>query len=214
MWLKPFRPHAVAAFGRCAPDRAPDDRRRATALYRCPAQIPCRPPIQAGRPSLPVQRAIAAPAGRRPAVRRVRSKTPFNQNDFPSIQGGFPHSEIHGSKLIRSSPRLIAAYHVLHRLCMPRHPPNALLSLDRSHCQCSSFAGFGKPFPRAKLEGLPNLAIRANLSLPCGHIHLPNDKCRGNNDPVTFYNRTIRCHRRVRSVPHMKARRCTSGPDH
>ena len=46
---------------------------------------------------------------------------------------GFPHSEIHGSKLIRSSPRLIAAYYVLHRLCMPRHPPNALKTLDRSH---------------------------------------------------------------------------------
>src|SRR5206468_6067846 len=33
-------------------------------------------------------------------------------------------------------PWLIAAYHVLHRLCMPRHPPVALKTLDRSHCQC------------------------------------------------------------------------------
>ena len=33
------------------------------------------------------------------------------------LNGGFPHSEILGSKLIRSSPWLIAAYHVLHRLC-------------------------------------------------------------------------------------------------
>ena len=48
-----------------------------------------------------------------------------------------PHSEIHGSKLIRSSPWLIAAYHVLHRLCVPRHPPDALLSLDHSHRQWS-----------------------------------------------------------------------------
>ena len=38
----------------------------------------------------------------------------------------FPHSEIVGSKLIRSSPTLIAAYHVLHRLLPPRHPPDAL----------------------------------------------------------------------------------------
>ena len=51
-----------------------------------------------------------------------------------------PHSEIHGSKLIRSSPWLIAAYHVLHRLCMPRHSPDALKTLDRSHRQCSSFS--------------------------------------------------------------------------
>ena len=56
-----------------------------------------------------------------------------------------PHSDIHGSKLIRSSPRLFAAYHVLHRLCMPRHPPNALKTLNRSHCQCSSLSGFGIP---------------------------------------------------------------------
>ena len=46
---------------------------------------------------------------------------------------GFPHSEILGSKLIRSSPRLIAAYYVLHRLCTPRHPLDALKTLDRSH---------------------------------------------------------------------------------
>ena len=47
-------------------------------------------------------------------------------------KGGFPHSEIRGSKLTRSSPRLIAACHVLHRLSMPRHPPNALMTLDLS----------------------------------------------------------------------------------
>ena len=49
---------------------------------------------------------------------------------------GFPHSEILGSKLVRSSPRLIAAYHVLHRLSAPRHPPNALKALDHSHDRC------------------------------------------------------------------------------
>ena len=46
------------------------------------------------------------------------------------ISGGLPHSEIHGSKLILSSPWLIAEYHVLHRLLLPRHPPNALIALD------------------------------------------------------------------------------------
>ncbi len=42
---------------------------------------------------------------------------------------GFPHSEIPGSKLVCSSPGLIAAYRVLHRLLVPRHPPCALSSL-------------------------------------------------------------------------------------
>ena len=42
----------------------------------------------------------------------------------------FPHSEICGSKLICSSPQLIAACHVLRRLPMPRHSPYALLRLN------------------------------------------------------------------------------------
>jgi hypothetical protein len=42
---------------------------------------------------------------------------------------GFPHSEICGSLAICASPQLIAAYHVLHRLLTPRHPPCALSSL-------------------------------------------------------------------------------------
>ncbi len=41
-----------------------------------------------------------------------------------------PHSEIRGSKSARLSPRLIAACYVLHRLSVPRHPPNALITLD------------------------------------------------------------------------------------
>ena len=52
------------------------------------------------------------------------------------VEGGFPHSEILGSKLVRSSPRLIAAYHVLHRLSAPRHPPDALTTLDCSYDRC------------------------------------------------------------------------------
>jgi hypothetical protein len=55
-----------------------------------------------------------------------------------SLEGGFPHSEIPGSKPVRGSPELIAAYHVLHRLSAPRHPPDALLTLDRSHYRCPS----------------------------------------------------------------------------
>ena len=39
---------------------------------------------------------------------------------------GLPHSEIHGSLAVFASPWLIADYHVLHRLLVPRHPPYAL----------------------------------------------------------------------------------------
>jgi hypothetical protein len=47
-----------------------------------------------------------------------------------TLAGGLPHSDIHGSTPARGSPWLFAACHVLHRLLVPRHPPNALLILD------------------------------------------------------------------------------------
>ena len=80
---------------------------------------------------------------------------------------GFPHSEISGSTRVCRSPKLIAAYHVLHRLLMPRHPwcalgiltkilsaliPRtrfffALLLID---CQRTSRLTAAKPTPRAQ----------------------------------------------------------------
>ena len=44
---------------------------------------------------------------------------------------GFPHSEILGLTVVCTSPRLIAAYRVLHRLQEPRHPPCALSNFFR-----------------------------------------------------------------------------------
>ena len=63
---------------------------------------------------------------------------------YVTLAGGFPHSEIYGSRLICSSPQLIAAYHVLHRLLMPRHSPCALFSLTLvdSRPACSAFTPF------------------------------------------------------------------------
>ncbi len=58
------------------------------------------------------------------------------RSGYPS-RGGLPHSDIHGSTPARGSPWLFAACHVLHRLLAPRHPPNALVSLDHA----SSCAG-------------------------------------------------------------------------
>ena len=57
---------------------------------------------------------------------------------------GFPHSEISGSKDMCSSPKLIAAYHVFHRLSVPRHPPCALLRLT-----------FSSPVSLARIRLLP-----------------------------------------------------------
>ena len=53
---------------------------------------------------------------------------------------GLSHSEILGSRVICTYPKLIAAYHVLHRLLMPRHSPCALCSLTYSVNLYQSFA--------------------------------------------------------------------------
>ncbi len=53
---------------------------------------------------------------------------------YDSSSYGFPHSEIHGSKVISTSPWLIAGYHVLHRLSVPRHSPYALFRLNSRFC--------------------------------------------------------------------------------
>jgi hypothetical protein len=42
---------------------------------------------------------------------------------------GFPHSEISGSTVICTFPKLIAACHVLRHLLTPRHPPYTLSNL-------------------------------------------------------------------------------------
>ena len=65
------------------------------------------------------------------SVYKYLVQPPINcRSNYRKLSGGFPHSEIHGSKLILSSPWLIAEYHVFHRLLLPRHSPNALLALD------------------------------------------------------------------------------------
>ena len=47
------------------------------------------------------------------------------------FSSGFPHSDISGSMGICPSPKLFAAYHVFHRLLVPRHPPYALISITK-----------------------------------------------------------------------------------
>ena len=64
------------------------------------------------------------------SVHRVPLLTLWIRVRIPEVfSGGFPHSDISGSLDICSSPKLFAAYHVFHRLLVPRHPPCALSSI-------------------------------------------------------------------------------------
>ena len=64
------------------------------------------------------------------SVHRVPFLTLWIGVRIPEVcSGRFPHSDISGSLDICSSPKLFAAYHVFHRLLVPRHPPYALSSI-------------------------------------------------------------------------------------
>ena len=79
---------------------------------------------------------------------------------------GFPHSDISGSTLICSSPKLFAAYHVLHRLLMPRHSPCALLRLTfvRISVRFVGISIRSTPFP-PQASGLRQKLCSASLFL-------------------------------------------------
>jgi hypothetical protein len=66
---------------------------------------------------------------------------------------GFPHSGITGSKPACGSPMLFAAYHALHRLSVPRHPPCALIRLTGN--ACLSPASINRPAPSLHSLRLP-----------------------------------------------------------
>ena len=96
---------------------------------------------------------------------------------------GFPHSDIPGSLLICSSPRLFAACRVLHRLLMPRHSPCALFSLTMLFSAVlaiiSNHAGFNRIFSFAKLFfTLNNFKVFhfrfVCQSLMISHLRLPS----------------------------------------
>ena len=72
-------------------------------------------------------------------------------------RAGFPHSDIPGSTLIGSSPRLIAASYVLHRLLAPRHPPCALCNLATSKDARARYVVLKVPgsSPATRLAGRP-----------------------------------------------------------
>ena len=54
----------------------------------------------------------------------------YSDHDDPVLTGpGFPIQKSPDQRMFSSSPKLIAAYHVFHRLLAPRHPPFALISL-------------------------------------------------------------------------------------
>ena len=85
--------------------------------------------------------------------------------------GGLPHSEIRGSTGARPSPRLFAACHVLHRLSVPRHPPDALhvprpRPTPSTRSVVSGQATVVRHQPSSASRPRPRLGIAAQTSAP------------------------------------------------
>ena len=86
---------------------------------------------------------------------------------------GFPHSDISGSTVICTSPKLFAACHVLHRLLMPRHSPCALSSLTLlSVCTERSRSG-SQAFELCRLRVLRNCFVLPFSKSSTNHFCFP-----------------------------------------
>ncbi len=91
---------------------------------------------------------------------------------------GLSHSEISGLSLVCSYPKLIAAYHVLLRLSMPRHPPYALIRFKYLKVfSCSHLALYTYVYSTTK-NCFPNMSKNlfqlANLTIS----QFDNEYCR------------------------------------
>jgi hypothetical protein len=63
-----------------------------------------------------------------------------NTRALPRV--GFPIRKSRDQRLVSTSPGLIAATHVLHRLLAPRHPPCALILLIEKNTFCCRYGVF------------------------------------------------------------------------
>ena len=89
------------------------------------------------------------------------------------LRGGLPHSDTRGSKIALISPRLFAKCCVLHRLLVPRHPPNALVFLFIQYVytiltsiHTSNTITPDTPFPVPANHGFFRISIKLFSRLP------------------------------------------------
>ena len=88
------------------------------------------------------------------------------------LTAGLSHSETRGSTAICAFPRIIAAYHVLRRLCEPRHPPFALSYFPFSLARHPP--GIAHTF---SCIVLPRLALRPDMAAFLMNFSLPLQSC-------------------------------------
>ena len=135
-------------------------------------------------PTTPAARRHTAGLGCSPVARRywgnhsyfpfLRVLRCFSSPGWPSPKSrgvavlqtaGLSHSDIRGSKVICTYPRLVAACHVLHRLCEPRHPPSAL-----NYFQCRTYFRLSHAASAIKAEGSKSSTSFSLQSCLCQYV--------------------------------------------
>jgi hypothetical protein len=94
-------------------------------------------------------------------------------------RAGFPIRKSRDQRLVSTSPGLIAAAHVLHRLSAPRHPPCALILLIRKNTLMPlwSFQGAHGHAPVQLEDRLPGLSKLNSVVEPEVDVVLGDSKC-------------------------------------
>ena len=120
-----------------------------------------------------------------------------------------PHSDIHGSKPARGSPWLFAACHVLHRLLVPRHPPNALLILKiMANPKISHITHHAQEPSTPKKQSM--LRTHAHRPIHSAHTRRPHTPITEGGDPQNASERSCR-HVAWQTHTHAHAQICLTG---
>jgi hypothetical protein len=130
-----------------------------------------------------------------------------------------PHSEIRGSTGARPSPRLFAACHVLHRLSVPRHPPDALHVLRPRPAPSTRFCAGSAEVREQRTEIRGQTRRRGAMHCRAGRdavllsvlCDLSSELCAGTNPAGA---RAPAAHTHAQARPHLeeRPRRMMAGP--
>ena len=105
--------------------------------------------------------------------------------DTTSLVPGFPIRTSSDQSSVDSSPRHIAASHVLHRLPVPRHPPCALKHLQHKKPLNEKKLHHNKPHTRQKKNSHPaHMRLDARNHYPQIKHHTPPPRWSDNNPPT------------------------------
>src|SRR6476660_5679525 len=115
-----------------------------------------------------------------------------NTRALPRV--GFPIRRSRDQRLVSTSPALIAAAHVLHRLLAPRHPPCALVLLIEKNTLCVAMEFSRCSGPKRPRENRPAKDGLSKLSSDCLLRGRRNSRRPGCSDESNYL-----IHRRARS---------------